>query len=206
VGDTGVGMDDRTRQHLFEPFFTTKTLSKGTGLGLATVFGVVTQAGGHLAVASEPGHGSVFSLYFPRLSVPASLDTGAAAERESTRSAGTVLVVEDQAEVRVLTSTILRKLGFAVMEASDAAQAIALAQRFDGEIRVMLTDVIMPGTNGKELAERMAQLRPRTKVIFMSGYTDRIMSHDGVLDEAVAYLQKPFTAEQLSAALRRVLE
>jgi YesN/AraC family two-component response regulator len=108
--------------------------------------------------------------------------------------------------VRVLTCTILRNLGFAVLEAGDARQAIAEVQRFEGEIEVMLTDVIMPGMNGKELAEHMGQLRPRTKIVFMSGYTDRIMSRDGVLDESVTYLQKPFTAEQLSAAMHSVLE
>jgi CheY-like chemotaxis protein len=206
VCDTGVGMDDRTRQHVFEPFFTTKTVGKGTGLGLATVFGVVTQAGGHLSVASEPGQGSVFSLYFPRLRAPESLEAGTGAQRSAPQAAGAVLLVEDQAEVRRLACTILRNMGFAVLEAGDAGEALAVAQRFDGEIRVMLTDVIMPGMNGKELAERMQQLRPQTKVVFMSGYTDRIMSRDGVLDDSVVYLQKPFTAEQLSAIVRRVLE
>ncbi|MCX6627578.1 MAG: response regulator, partial [Candidatus Solibacter sp.] len=122
------------------------------------------------------------------------------------QAVGTVLLVEDQAEVRRLTCTILRNMGFAVLEAGDAGEAIAAAQRFDGEIRVMLTDVIMPGVNGKELAERMGKLRPQTKVVFMSGYTDRIMGRDGALEESVVYLQKPFTAEQLSAAVRRVLE
>jgi CheY-like chemotaxis protein len=206
VRDTGVGMDDRTRQHLFEPFFTTKSASRGTGLGLATVFGVVTQSGGHLSVASEPGRGAVFNLHFPRLAAPASLDAATAAVHAAAQGAGTVLLVEDQAEVRRLASTILCHMGFTVLEAGDATGAIDHALRFDGEIRIMLTDVVMPGMNGKELAERMRQLRPKTKVVFMSGYTDRIMSHDGVLDESVVYLQKPFTPEQLNAAVRRVLE
>jgi PAS domain S-box-containing protein len=206
VRDTGVGMDDRTRQHLFEPFFTTKSASRGTGLGLATVFGVVTQSGGHLSVASEPGRGAVFNLHFPRLAAPASLDAATAAVHAAAQGAGTVLLVEDQAEVRRLASTILCHMGFTVLEAGDATGAIDHALRFDGEIRIMLTDVVMPGMNGKELAERMRQLRPQTKVVFMSGYTDRIMSHDGVLDESVVYLQKPFTPEQLNAAVRRVLE
>ena len=116
-----------------------------------------------------------------------------------------MLLVEDQEDVLRLTSTILCNMGFDVLEAGDGDQAIAVARRFDGEIRMMLTDVIMPGMNGRELAEHMARLRPQTKVVFMSGYTDRIMSRDGVLDESVEYLQKPFTAEQLSATVRRVL-
>jgi two-component system, cell cycle sensor histidine kinase and response regulator CckA len=205
VSDTGVGMDDRTRRHVFEPFFTTKSMSKGNGLGLATVFGVVTQAGGHLAVSSEPGKGSVFSLSFPRLNTPAHPDAGNGVERPAPRTSGAVLLVEDEAEVRRLAGVILGNMGFTVLEAGDAGQAINQAKRFDGEIRLMLTDVIMPGMNGRELADRMGELRPQTKVIFMSGYTDRIMTRDGILDDSVAYLQKPFTAEQLSATVYRVL-
>jgi two-component system cell cycle sensor histidine kinase/response regulator CckA len=205
VSDTGVGMDDRTRRHVFEPFFTTKSMSKGNGLGLATVFGVVTQAGGHLAVSSEPGKGSVFSLSFPRINAPAHPDAGTAAERPASRTAGAVLLVEDEDEVRRLAGIILGNMGFTVLEAGDAGQAIKHAKRFDGDIRLMLTDVIMPGMNGRELADRMGELRPQTKVIFMSGYTDRIMTRDGVLDDSVEYLQKPFTAEQLSATVYRVL-
>jgi PAS domain S-box-containing protein len=205
VSDTGVGMDDRTRQHVFEPFFTTKRLTKGTGLGLSTVYGVVTQAGGHLAVASEPGQGSVFNLCFPRLRAPASPEGSKGEVRPSARAAGAVLLVEDQAEVRRLAGTILRNMGFTVLEAGDAGQAITVAEQFDGEIRMMLTDVIMPGMNGRELADRVAELRPRTKVIYMSGYTDRVMGSDGELDDSVEYLQKPFTAAQLSATVYRVL-
>jgi two-component system, cell cycle sensor histidine kinase and response regulator CckA len=205
VWDTGVGMDDRTREHVFEPFFTTKSMSKGTGLGLATVFGVVTQAGGHLAVNSQPGKGSQFSLYFPRVSAPAGLESVTDAQRAAAQAEGTVLLVEDQVEVRELACTILRNMGFTVLEAADGGEAIAMAQRFAGEIRLMLTDVIMPGMNGKELAQRMGQMRPQTKVVFMSGYTDRIMSRDGVLDESLEYLQKPFTADQLCATVRRLL-
>ena len=205
VSDTGVGMDDRTRQHVFEPFFTTKRLSKGTGLGLSTVYGVVTQAGGHLAVSSEPGHGSVFKLSFPRLRAPASPEGIAGEPRIAVRAAGAVLLVEDQAEVRRLAGTILRNMGFTVLEAGDAGQAISVAEQFDGEIRMMLTDVIMPGMNGRELADRVAELRPRTKIVYMSGYTDRVMGIDGELDDTVEYLQKPFTAAQLSATVYRVL-
>jgi two-component system cell cycle sensor histidine kinase/response regulator CckA len=205
VSDTGVGMDDRTRQHVFEPFFTTKRLSKGTGLGLSTVYGVVTQAGGHLAVSSEPGRGSVFNLCFPRLRAPASPEGAAGEPRMAVRAAGAVLLVEDQAEVRRLAGTILRNMGFTVLEAGDAGQAISVAEQFEGEIRMMLTDVIMPGMNGRELADRVAELRPRTKIVYMSGYTDRVMGIDGELDDTVEYLQKPFTAAQLSATVYRVL-
>jgi PAS domain S-box-containing protein len=205
VKDTGVGMDDRTRRHVFEPFFTTKRQSKGTGLGLSTVYGVVTQAGGHLAVTSEPGQGSVFNLSFPRLRAPVTPETATGEARAAVRTAGAVLLVEDQAEVRRLAGTILRNMGFTVLEAGDAGQALCVAEQFDGEIRMMLTDVIMPGMNGRELADRLAELRPRTKVVYMSGYTDRVMGSDGELDDSVEYLQKPFTAAQLSATVYRVL-
>ncbi len=205
VGDTGPGMDERTRQHVFEPFFTTKGATKGMGLGLATVFGVVTQAGGHISVASEPGHGTVFSLFLPRISAPVKPETRTAPNPKAAAGWGTVLVVEDQAEVRRLAVFILTNLGYQVVEAEDGNQALAVAGAFSGAIRLMLTDVIMPGMNGRQLADRMAELRPETKVVFMSGYTDRIMSPDGVLDSKMAYLQKPFTSEQLDAKVRQVL-
>ncbi len=206
VADTGVGMDERTRQLVFEPFFTTKGASKGTGLGLATVFGVVTQAGGHISVTSEPGHGAVFNLYLPGIALPANEDTAREAKVKTSAGWGTLLVVEDQEDVRRLAVLILTDMGYDVLEAANGSEALAAAREHQGCIRLMLTDVIMPGMNGRELAGQMAEIRPEMKVVFMSGYTDRIMSPDGVLDSSVNYLQKPFSAEQLNAKIREVLD
>ena len=200
VRDTGVGMDEQTRLHVFEPFFTTKGAGKGTGLGLATVFGIVTQAGGQINVSSELGRGTTFNLYFPRLAGPAPAEAAAAIKRSAKEHAGTLLVVEDQAEVRDLACMILRERGFEVLEAADGDEALSVARRYPGPIRLMLTDIIMPGMNGKELAARMAPVRPDTRVIYMSGYTDRIK-----LEEGAVLLEKPFTADRLMAMVRDVL-
>jgi PAS domain S-box-containing protein len=201
IRDNGVGMDESTRCHVFEPFFTTKRAGKGTGLGLATVFGIVTQAGGQIAVDSQPGRGTTFSIYLPRMAGPAVAENSKLEKRLAPRDAGTVLVVEDQDEVRGLACTILRANGYDVLEAADGDEALKLARRYAGAIRLMLTDVIMPGMNGKELAARMAPVRPTTRVIFMSGYTDRI-----TLDETVEFLEKPFTAARLLERVRKVLQ
>jgi PAS domain S-box-containing protein len=200
IRDNGVGMDDATRQHVFEPFFTTKGVGKGTGLGLATVFGIVTQAGGHISVASEPGRGTAFNLYFPRILGPAAAEASAVERRHGAQDCGTVLVVEDQEEVRGLACSILRERGFEVLAAADGDEALAVARRFAGPIRLMLTDVIMPGMNGRDLALRMAPVRPDIRVIFMSGYTDRV-----VLEDHAMLIEKPFTAEQLMAMVRTAL-
>jgi two-component system cell cycle sensor histidine kinase/response regulator CckA len=205
VCDTGRGMDEGTRQHLFEPFFTTKRGSTGTGLGLATVFGVVTQAGGHLTVSSEPGKGAIFSIYFPRANFPVQPPEAAAVSSGASQESGTVLVVEDQSEVRKLACRVLRQMGFSVLEAANGLQALSAAEHFRGAIRLMLTDVIMPEMNGKELADRMAQLRPETRVVFMSGYTDRILGSNQLSDGAILFLQKPFHARALNAIIRRAL-
>jgi two-component system, cell cycle sensor histidine kinase and response regulator CckA len=200
IRDNGIGMDERTRQHVFEPFFTTKGKGKGTGLGLATVFGIVTQAGGQITVTSEQGQGSTFNLYFPRLVGSAPAEAIAAEKRPAARDAGTVLVVEDQPEVRGLACTILRDRGFEVLEARDGEEALALTQRFNGPIKLMLTDVIMPGMNGRELASRIAALRPDTRVIYMSGYTDRVQ-----MDAGAVLLEKPFTSERLMEMVKEAV-
>jgi PAS domain S-box-containing protein len=205
IRDTGVGMDEQTRQHVFEPFFTTKGPRKGTGLGLATVFGIVTQTGGFIFVESEPGRGTTFNVCFPRSADPVTGDALAGAPRQALRGSGTVLVVEDQDIVRRLTCTVLRGLGFEVLEASDGMEAMLVSADYKKKIKLLVTDVIMPGINGRELATRLAPSRPKMKVIYMSGYTDRIMSADGVLDSSVAYLQKPFTPEMLIQMVQRVL-
>jgi two-component system cell cycle sensor histidine kinase/response regulator CckA len=205
VRDTGIGMDERTRRHMFEPFFTTKRNGKGTGLGMSTVFGVVTQAGGHIDVESEPGQGTVLRLYFPRdISAPVA-DFAVRESLPLTPMYGRVLVVEDQAEVRVVTCTILRGFGLEVIEAASGEAALAITERYSGEIDLLLTDVIMPGMNGRDLAARFAAKRPAAKVIYMSGYTDRIMSPDALLDNSVAFLQKPFMPEDLARMVARVL-
>jgi nitrogen-specific signal transduction histidine kinase/CheY-like chemotaxis protein len=203
--DTGVGMDERTRQLVFEPFFTTKGSTKGTGLGLATVFGVVTQAGGHITVASEPGHGSVFTLFLPCISGPAVQESANPVKPRSIRGMGDGSGGGGPGRRARLAVLILTSLGYGP-GSSGWRGALAVATGFDGAIRLMLTDVIMPGMNGRQLADRMAELRPRMKVLFMSGYTDRIMSSDGLLDSSVAYLQKPFTSDQLDAKVRQVLD
>ena len=209
VRDTGEGMDERTRQNIFEPFFTTKRHPKsaGTGLGMATVFAVVTQAGGQILVESELGEGTSFHLYFPR-----DLSGGAepiSREPASTpallKARGRVLVVEDQAEVRAVTCKILRNLGLEVIEAPSGEAALSLAASDPARIELLLTDVIMPGMNGRDLATRFTATRPETKVVFMSGYTDRIMSPDGLLDSAVEFLQKPFKPEELARVASRLL-
>ena len=157
-------------------------------------------------MTSEPGHGAVFNLYLPGVAVPANGDAALETKVKTSAGWGTLLVVEDQEDVRRLAVLILEGLGYSVLEAANGSEALAAAREHRGCIRLMLTDVIMPGMNGRELAEQMAAIRPEMKVVFMSGYTDRIMSPDGVLDSSVNYLQKPFSAEQLNAKIREVLD
>ena len=192
VTDTGSGMDENTRQHIFEPFFTTKAADRGTGLGLFTVYGIVRQSGGWISVASDIGVGTTFRLYFPRID-GSSLEEGQEATRSTVAHGGeTILVVEDQDAVRRLTRTTLEMYGYHVLESANGDEATALGQKYPGEIHLLLTDVVLPGINGKQLSERLKVARPNLKVLFMSGYTADVIGHRGVLDPGVAYIPKPF--------------
>jgi PAS domain S-box-containing protein len=206
IRDTGVGMDAETKQRLFEPFYTTKHGGKGTGLGLSTVFGIVTHTGGQITVESELGQGAEFNIYLPQITASLRVETPAVEERPVEKNVGIILVVEDQEDVRTLTCAILRNAGYQVLEASDGLEALLVSGDFDKKIGLLLTDVIMPGMNGKELAAGMSLTHPEMKVIFMSGYTDQIMSDDGILDSSVEFLPKPFTPARLMETVRRVMQ
>ncbi|MCU1274986.1 MAG: multi-sensor hybrid histidine kinase [Bryobacterales bacterium] len=203
VTDSGIGMDEKTQQSAFEPFFTTKETGRGTGLGLSTVYGIVHQNGGWIDVRSEVGQGTSFSIYLPRLDACAVPDRTAL---DVTLHTGeTVLVVEDNGEVRRLTKAFLEVLGYRVLEAASSSEAFALEKEHSAEIHLLLTDVILPGMNGKTLSDQLRALRPKLKVLFTSGYTADVISRRGVLDPGVAYLPKPFTLESLAAKVRQVL-
>ena len=205
VTDGGIGMDEETRKHIFEPFFTTKDNAGGTGLGLATVYGIVKQSRGWILIYSEPGKGTSFKIYLPR--IPREKSVGSVSEHEAPQTGGpeTVLVVEDQEEVRSYAVQVLETYGYRVLAACDGPSAIAAAGDHAGPIHVLLTDVVLPGMNGRQLADRLAGERPGIKVLFTSGYTRDVIAHRGVLDADVAYLAKPYSPEALAAKLREVI-
>ncbi len=205
VSDTGTGMDARTQAHIFEPFFTTKASGKGTGLGLATVYGIVKQSGGFIWVYSEPGHGTTFKIYFPWAGEPTqrSAAVPVATPRQGTE---TVLVVEDAASVRTVMRQGLERYGYTVLEAPDGDTALQLAAKHHGPIHLLLTDVVMPGVSGRQLADQLVRLRPGIKVLYASGYTDDAIIHHGILEPGIAYLQKPFTRDALARTVREVLD
>lgn len=206
VSDSGSGMDRETQAHVFEPFFTTKGVGEGTGLGLATVYGIIKQNQGFIDVDSEPGKGTTFTIYLPRHKDL----TGQTQKREmpetAQRGQEVVLVVEDEPTILKMTATMLKRLGYTVLEAHAPAEAVKLADEHLGEIHLLLTDVIMPEMNGRDLAERLVEKHPRMKCLFMSGYTADVISHHGMLEEGVHFIQKPFTSKVLAAGVRLALE
>jgi CheY-like chemotaxis protein len=198
-------MDAETKARIFEPFFTTKGPGTGTGLGLAAVYGVVTQSGGTIGVHSERGLGTTFWIHFPRVDATL-LGAPPPAAAADERGVETVLLVEDEEDLRDLARDILETHGYTVLEASSAAAAILVAQTHDGPIHALLTDVVMPQTSGRRLAERIAVLRPETKVLYMSGYTGDAIGQRGVLEPGTPFLQKPFGPDELTAKVRALLD
>lgn len=204
VSDSGVGMDEDTRANVFEPFFTTKKAGTGTGLGLATVHGVVRQAGGWIWVYSEPGGGTTFKIYLPRVEGPCE-EQEAASPIGKLRGSETVLLVEDQKELRSLVEVVLEGQGYKVLAAANADEALLSAERYAGPIHLLLTDVVMPGMTGRTLAERLKPSRPEMRVLYISGYTQNVIVHRGMLDAGVDYLAKPFGPDTLAKKVRQVL-
>ncbi len=207
ISDTGAGMDSETQSHIFEPFFTTKG-TQGTGLGLSTVYGIVKQSGGYIWVYSEVGKGTTFKIYLPRVVGIGEAAQVAAPIRIQRVEPGTetILLVEDEANLRYLARQFLEKQGYKVIEAADGAVAMQIAVAHEGIIHLLLTDVIMPGMNGRELAQRISEIRPNVKVLYMSGYTENVVGHNGMLDAGVRLLQKPFNLRDLRIIVREVLD
>ncbi len=207
VSDTGQGMDEDTQSHIFEPFFSTKEPGRGTGLGLATVHGIVSQSGGHIWVYSEPGHGTIFKIYLPQIEEIIEPMKATTIQLERLPTTEIILLVEDNDMVRDFAQTVLEVKGYKVLVASQGSEAIDLCRRYQGIIDLLVTDVVMPGgISGRQLAEQLLPLRPNLKVLYMSGYTDDAIVHHGVLDLGKAFLQKPFTPNMLTHKVREVLD
>ena len=206
VTDTGIGMDSATLTHIFEPFFTTKELGKGTGLGLATVYGIVKQSTGHIWVDSAPGKGASFQIYLPRHEGHRTQEEPKTDSAEKLRGSECILLVEDAEPLRRLAQTFLESGGFRVLSAASGEEALEVAARFSGTFDLLLTDVVMPGMNGRLLAEQLLPRQPGMKVLYMSGYTDSFIAGHGVLNPETHLLHKPFTEEVLIGKVRDVLD
>ncbi|MDX9752979.1 MAG: PAS domain S-box protein [bacterium] len=204
VSDTGCGMNEETKAHLFEPFFTTKGVGKGTGLGLATVYGIVKQNHGFVQVYSEPGHGTSIQIYFPILQAELRPEDGKK-EAVVERGQETILLVEDEPAILALGETMLKRLGYRVLAAATPGEAMRLAEEYAGEIHLLITDVVMPEKNGRDLARAILDLYPQMKCLFMSGYTANVIAHHGVLDAGVQFIQKPFSMQALGKKVRETI-
>ena len=206
ITDSGTGMDEETKARIFEPFFTTKEQGKGTGLGLATVYGIVKQSGGFIWVYSEPGPGTTFKIYLPRVEGAADALAPPVGPAQVPRGTETVLIVEDEQAVRALAKTALARKGYRVLEAANGGEALLLCESERAPIHLLVTDVVMPGLGGADLAQRLAPLRPDMKVLFISGYTDRAAARHGTMEPGAAYLEKPFSLDALARKVREVLD
>jgi CheY-like chemotaxis protein len=206
VSDNGIGMTPEVQERIFEPFFTTKEKGRGTGLGLATVYGIVKQSRGNIWVYSEQGQGTTFKIYLPLVDKPADREKVKGLKIEAPGGSETVLLVEDEESVRNLALKMLKRFGYQVLTAKDGQEATKIFERHGRPIDLLLTDVVMPRMSGKELAERLEALQPGIKVLFMSGYTDNAIVHQGILDKELAFIQKPFTPEDLVRKVREVLD
>jgi CheY-like chemotaxis protein len=206
VSDTGVGITDEVKARLFEPFFTTKERGKGTGLGLSTTYGIVKQSGGYVWCDTEVGRGTTFRVFLPRVDEPVTQPEARPVQAPIHPGDETVLLVEDEPEVRSLVQRILKTQGYTVVTAANPDEALAVAREFKGTIQVMVTDIVMPGMSGLQLAERLMPTRPNMRVLFVSGYTHDAIGPQGILEPGTAFLQKPFTPNALARKVREVLE
>jgi CheY-like chemotaxis protein len=206
VTDTGVGMDEEVQSRIFEPFFTTKEPGKGTGLGLSTVYGIVQQSGGHVVVRSSPGRGATFTVYLPRHTGGEGIAAPRPDRRRLPGGSETLLLVEDEAAVRSSARRLLERSGYAVLEARHGGDAMRIAEESGRPIDLVLTDLVMPEMGGRELVERLRAHRPGLKVLFMSGYTEKAVTVDGVMPPNTGFVEKPFTVEQLIRRVREILD
>ena len=206
VSDTGIGMDEETQKHIFEPFFTTKGIDEGTGLGLSTIYGIVKQNDGFIWVYSEPGQGTTFKVYLPKVKADVKAEEKEQTPVENLGVSETVFIVEDDDSLRNLAQKALQQHGYRVLTAENGEDALRISKEHEGAIDLMITDVVMPKMGGKETAERLQPLHPQMKVIYMSGYTDESIVHHGVLAPGLNFLEKPFSPEGLARKVREVLD
>ena len=206
VSDTGHGMDAATQKRIFEPFFTTKPMGQGTGLGLATVYGIVKQSGGSIWVYSEVGRGTTFKVYLPRTDEREEAEAPAPVDTRALQGAETVLLVEDEDLVRTFVSKVLTRRGYTVHAIADPAKALAYAQDHSGTIDLVFSDVVLPNMSGQTMVTQMRRNHPEARVLYMSGYADNAIVHHGMLDAGTAFLQKPFSADALARKVRDVLD
>jgi CheY-like chemotaxis protein len=206
VSDTGTGMDRAVRAHIFEPFFTTKEPGKGTGMGLATVYGIVQQSGGAIYLYTEPGHGTTFRIYLPRVEGDSPATDAVEPAAPPSGGSETILVVEDEEAVRAYAVRVLSEQGYSVLEASSGAKALDIAAAQVGPIALLITDVVMPGLQGQQLAKQLRAIRPEMRVLYVSGFTETSVVQQDVAGDGVAFLPKPYTAESLALAVRHLLD